>query len=413
MEAMASRGPPSTPAVWGWREGASGRLLGSAALTSTAVAVAVAVALLGGAWLVAWAAGGTSVAAPHWFYIPILFGAARFGIPGALATSISATILAGPLLSSDTDTGAVQPLSDWTTRGGFFVGLGFLMALCLYERRPIHESRLVALRVDRRLRRALVGGELRVAYQPIYDIRGDDCRIVGVEALVRWPGAPGACRSPAHLIQVAETTGRIHDLGDFVMRVAAAQASEWRTLMGAETFFVGVNVSARQLAAGDFVERLCACLRDTDVGFADLYLEITETAFLGDVPLGERQLRELHDLGCHLAVDDFGTGYSSLAYVHRYPIDVIKIDRYFVERVAMDTEAASIVETLVHLTHALGNWTIAEGVETPEQLEKLRMMGCDFAQGYLLARPGPAEQVSTLLEAQRSARRRTEDVTRS
>jgi len=403
---MAQRVDATEDSVGGWQQRASGRILGMTARARPVVAVAATLAMLGGSWLIAYNVGGENLVPPLWFFVAIIFAAVRFGALGALVTALAATVLAGPLLPADTATGAAQALDRWATRGVFFVAIGLFLALLLYEGRPLRASALATIRAQRSLRRALVAGELEVHYQPVFDIRGRREQIVGAEALVRWRHPTAGLIGPDHFIPVAERTELIHDLGEMVLREAARQVGRWSKLIGRERFVVGVNLSARQLADPDLVTRVRQCLDDTDVDPRRLSFEITETAFMRDTETSDEQLAGLRALGCGIAVDDFGTGYSSLAHVHRFPIDTIKIDRSFVERVVHDDSAASIVSTIIELTHTLGYQALAEGIETAEQFRILKSMGCDLAQGYLLAIPGPAAETTSALMAQAAEKRR-------
>jgi len=403
---MAQRLDTTGDLALSWQQCTSGRILGTTALTRPLVAVAATLAMLGGSWVIAYSVGGASVVPPLGFFVAIMFAGVRFRARGALVTALAAAVLAGPLLPADTATGAAQAFSDWATRGGFFVAIGLFLALFLYEGRPLRASELATIRAYRSLRRALAAGELEVHYQPVFDIRGRRERIVGAEALVRWRHPKAGLVGPDHFIPVAECTELIHDLGEMVLREAARQVGRWSELIGRERFVVGVNLSARQLADPDLVARVRQCLDETGVDPRQLGFEITETALMGDTETSHDRLVELRALGCGIMVDDFGTGYSSLAYIHRFPIDTIKIDRCFVERVVHDDGAASIVSTIIELTHTLGLQALAEGIETAEELRILKTMGCDLAQGYLLAMPGPAEETTSALMAQAAKKRR-------
>jgi EAL domain-containing protein (putative c-di-GMP-specific phosphodiesterase class I) len=403
---MAQRLDTTEDPAGGWQQRTSGRILGTVALTRPLVAVAVTLAMLGGSWLISYSVGGASVVPPLWFFVAIIFASVRFGALGALVTALASAVLAGPLLPADTATGAAQAFHHWAVRGGFFVAIGLFVALFLYEGRPLRASALATIREHRSLRRALAAGELEVHYQPVFDICGRRERIVGAEALVRWRHPRAGLVGPDRFIPVAERTELIHDLGEMVLREAARQVGRWSELIGRERFVVGVNLSARQLTDPDLVARVRQCLDDTHVDPRRLCFEITESAFMRDNEISADRLAELRALGCGIWVDDFGTGYSSLAHVHQFPIDTIKIDRSFVKHIVHDDRAASIVSTLIELTHTLGYQALAEGIETAEQLQILKTMGCDLAQGYLLAMPGPAEETTSALMAQAAKKRR-------
>ena len=402
---MAHHDDMTHPLGLGWQERATGRVLGVSAAISRPIGVAITAALLASSWAAAYALGGEDVVPPHWFYVPILFAGVRFGAFGALVTAIAAAVLAGPALPANTTTGAAQPLSDWAARGGFFIAIGQILSVFLYERRPARARRLDTLRTDRTLRRALAHDELTVHYQPVYEIRGRRQRLVGAEALLRWQHPRQGLLGPGRFIEIAEDTGRIHEIGDTVLRTVARQLHEWDRYTRHDQFVVGVNVSGVELDDPNLAERFRTCLDEADADPNRLGVEITETAFMTSADTAQTQLAGLRDLGIHIAVDDFGTGYSSLAYVHRFPIETIKIDGTFTARITHDDQAASIVSTVIELTHTLGYVALAEGVETDAQLKVLRAMGCDCAQGFYLARPGPAEAITALLTEQHARQR--------
>ena len=234
---------------------------------------------------------------------------------------------------------------------------------------------------ERALRAALDEGTLRVHYQPILDPRTRRC--VGVEALLRWPSPDGAFRCPD--IALAEETGLIHPIGDVVLDTALGQLAAWRRVSGRDHLglTVGVNLAAAQLRHPGIVEAVASALRRHDVPAGALCLEITESVLV--IEEARRHLEALHDLGVRFAIDDFGTGYSSLSYLQRLPVDVLKIDRDFVVPLMADPRAAAIAGSVVELGHALGLTVVAEGVETPAQLERLVELGCDLVQGFLFA----------------------------
>ncbi|MEX1172516.1 MAG: EAL domain-containing protein [Chloroflexota bacterium] len=263
---------------------------------------------------------------------------------------------------------------------------------------------LERLDLESDLRRALDHGELRVHYQPIVDLRTD--AVVGFEALVRWQHPTRGLVAPIAFIPMAEETGLIEPLGRWVLETACRQAGRWHASAArrsVEPPFVSVNLSARQFVAAELVADVASILARTKLDPAALELEITESVVMDQSEAGIRALRALRDLGVRLVLDDFGTGYSSLAYLKHLPLDTIKIDRTFVA--GLDQAAdRSIVDAVIGLAHGLGIGVVAEGIETPEQAERLRELGCDLGQGYLFARPLPAEQIATFL---RSSRRTT------
>jgi diguanylate cyclase (GGDEF)-like protein/PAS domain S-box-containing protein len=259
---------------------------------------------------------------------------------------------------------------------------------------------LLGLEAD--LRHGLRRGEVSVHFQPSFDIEQD--RIVGVEALVRWTSPTRGAVPPDRFVPLAESAGLIHELGEFVLRESVAQTARWVAddLLPPD-FVTWVNLSAVQLADERVAELVPRVLAEAGVSPSRLGLEVTETAIVeaASTPRARDRLRDLHGRGIGIALDDFGTGFSSLEHLRRFPIDVIKIDRSFIQGMEHDPKDSAIAANLVSLAHALGLDVVAEGIETSGQLELLRELGCDLAQGYLLARPTPAAVVTDLLVAQR------------
>jgi diguanylate cyclase (GGDEF)-like protein len=253
------------------------------------------------------------------------------------------------------------------------------------------------LQVEADLRRALEGeGRLWVAYQPYYRLPGR--RVAGVEALVRWEHPVRGNVPPGDFIPVAEESGLVIPLGARVLRAACTQVARWQRETGHHGLRLTVNVSARQMAAPDFVDTVQEILLDTGLHPDSLGLEITEGLLLEETPTTALTIELLQALGVRLLLDDFGTGYSSLRYLQRYPLDGLKVDRAFVMGLgeAGDGDGA-IVEAIVGMARALGMGVIPEGVETEGQLARLSAIGCDHAQGFLLSRPLPAEAIEDLL----------------
>ena len=253
------------------------------------------------------------------------------------------------------------------------------------------------------LRHGLRRGEVTVHFQPSVDMEHE--RIVGVEALVRWTSPTRGVVPPDRFVPLAESAGLIHELGEFVLRESVAQTARWvADDVLPPDFVTWVNLSAVQLADDRVAELVPGVLAGAGLDPHRLGLEVTETAIVeaASTPQARARLRDLHDRGIGIALDDFGTGFSSLEHLRRFPIDVIKIDRSFIEGVEHDPKDSAIAANLVSLAHALGLDVVAEGIETPGQLELLRELGCDLAQGYLLGRPAPADVVTGLLVAQRS-----------
>ncbi|MDF1486267.1 EAL domain-containing protein [Ramlibacter sp. H39-3-26] len=252
------------------------------------------------------------------------------------------------------------------------------------------------IEVETRLRRAVAAGQLVLYFQPQVDI-ASGC-IVGAEALVRWNDPDEGLIPPARFIPVAEATGVIGEIGDWVLVEACRQGQRWRD-EGLPPLTLAVNVSPRQFLLGDMVGRIAEVLEETGFPAQNLELEVTEGALMEREQDGLQALRRLRALGARIAIDDFGTGYSSLAYLKRFPLDVLKIDRSFITGLPDDADDVAISATIIAMGHSLGVEVLAEGVETPEQLAFLRGKGCDRFQGYLCSRPVPAGEFAALLRA--------------
>ena len=255
------------------------------------------------------------------------------------------------------------------------------------------------LELEHELRDAIERGELTLHYQPEIDLTTR--RVVGVEALVRWESPRRGLVSPGEFIPVAEATGLIMPLGEFVLGKACRQTAEWRReRLVPDSFVTWVNLSGRQLSAGGVSAVVRGALDEAGLPASFLGLEVTETAIVPEGPAGDRaraELQELHEQGVRIAIDDFGTGFSSLGQLRRFPIDVIKVDRSFVQGIEHDARDAAITANLVTLAHALGLVAIAEGIESNGQLASVRELGCDLAQGFLFARPVPAGEIAKVL----------------
>ena len=248
--------------------------------------------------------------------------------------------------------------------------------------------------LERALRHAAERGELRLHYQPEVDLRSG--RIVGLEALLRWQ-REDALVMPAEFIPVAEETGLIVPIGAWVLDEALRQARAWEQDERIDDApWTSVNLSVRQLADPEIMRRVADTLARHETDPSKLLLEVTESVILDDVEAGLTVLMQLKQLGTEIAIDDFGTGYASLSYLRRFPASALKIDRSFVAALH-DERTRAIVLAMIELAHALGLTAIAEGIETTEQLTALRELDCDLGQGYLFARPVPADEVEPLL----------------
>ncbi len=254
------------------------------------------------------------------------------------------------------------------------------------------------LRLEADLHRALERQELAVHFQPQFDCSSG--RLVGAEALVRWNRGGQGLVSPAEFIPLAEETGLIVPIGNWVLAEACRVARSWQQPRE-RPLHVAVNLSPRQLEAGDVVEQVAQALSASGLPDALLELEITESAVVRDTQQATRVLQRLRSLGVQVAIDDFGIGYSSLAYLQELPVDKLKIDRAFIARLQDAHSDGRLVRALIAMAQSLKVATVAEGVETTYQLDFLRACGCDIAQGYLLGRPMPAERFAELVQAQR------------
>jgi diguanylate cyclase (GGDEF)-like protein len=249
------------------------------------------------------------------------------------------------------------------------------------------------LEMERSLRGAIGAGELRIHYQPIVSFEGWE--VIAAEALVRWEHPERGMISPAEFVPLAEESGLILPLGRWVLHESCRQLAHWRA-DGRPNLRVTVNLSARQFADPALIDVVAEALARAELPADALWLEITESVLMEEVEATADTLYALKRLGVHLAVDDFGTGYSSLSYLKRFPVDSLKIDRSFIDGLGTDPEDGAIVLAIVSLAQALRLGVVAEGVEHFHQLEALHRLGCDAVQGFLLARPAPADGLPRL-----------------
>jgi diguanylate cyclase (GGDEF)-like protein/PAS domain S-box-containing protein len=262
----------------------------------------------------------------------------------------------------------------------------------------MREEALTRLDTEVELRRALGAGDLLLHYQPVVDLGTGT--VVGAEALLRWQHRTRGLVMPDEIIPIAEETGLIVPVGEWVLEQACRQLVDWHALESrAVPLTMAVNLSGVQMARADFVERVEGILERTGVDRASLSLEITETVLMRDAEQALGVLRALKGLGVGISVDDFGTGYSSLTYLKRFPVDVLKVDRSFVDGLGSDPDDLAIVQATVALAASLGMATVAEGIETATHLAVLQQLGCNRGQGYLFRRPGPVEDLTSFLQA--------------
>jgi EAL domain-containing protein (putative c-di-GMP-specific phosphodiesterase class I) len=248
--------------------------------------------------------------------------------------------------------------------------------------------------IERNLRHALEMGQLEVHYQPQVELING--RIVGVEALLRWNCPELGTVPPERFIPLAEETGLIVAIGEWVLRTCCLQNKAWQEA-GLTPLTIAVNLSARQLQKKDLSADISAILQETGLKPHFLELELVESMVMKDVESSMGIMKDLKGLGLQLAMDDFGTGYSSLSYLKRFPFDKLKIDLSFVRDIMTDPESAAIVRAIIAMAHNLGLRTVAEGVETEDQLKYLRLHGCDEIQGYYISRPVSGPEFEVLL----------------
>ncbi len=245
------------------------------------------------------------------------------------------------------------------------------------------------LELEQRLHEALAREELTIAYQPQYDT--NSLALIGVEALVRWPQSYGPPIPPSVFIPVAEECGLAGPLGEWVLQRACRDALPWGDIK------LSVNLSAKQLSDAELTVKIGTTLTETGFPAERLELEITETSLVNDLATAQKVLQDLSTIGITIAIDDFGTGYCSINYLKQYPIRRLKIDRSFVGGVADNKQDRKLLEAIIQMSRAFGIQTVAEGVETDQQLSFLRDHGCQSIQGFLLSRPVPPEEIVTLL----------------
>ncbi len=260
----------------------------------------------------------------------------------------------------------------------------------------MHANAMARLSREVALRKALQRGELALHYQPLFD--ADDGSLLGAEALARWYSHEFGLIPPAEFIPLAEETGLIVPIGEWVLREACEQAVRWRARAG-DHFYMSVNLSVRQLAVADLASTIDQILAETGLPPEALLLEITETVAMSNPDANLRLLQELKEMGIRLALDDFGTGNSSLGYLKRFPIDVVKLDQSFVRDVAINQQDAAVARATIGLAGSLGINVVAEGVETEAQLKWLHAERCRSIQGYFFSHPLPADEYELLIDS--------------
>jgi len=245
---------------------------------------------------------------------------------------------------------------------------------------------------------AVQANQFRLHYQPIVSLTTGT--LAGFEALIRWFHPEHGLISPLSFIPVAEETGLIVPIGQWVMQEACRQMAAWNELTEGDTsIYMSVNLSAKQFVEEDISAQIESAVAESGISPLQLKLEITETAVLENQDSAAEMLRRIKSSGVRVSLDDFGTGYSSFSYLHRLPYDTLKVDRSFVSRLGEGDDSTSIVHAIISLAHNLRMDVVAEGVETVGQAEKLRTMACEYAQGYYFAKPMPAEEAGALIQA--------------
>ncbi len=266
----------------------------------------------------------------------------------------------------------------------------------------MHDAVVARLSLEAELRRAIEHEEFVVYYQPI--VRLETGEVIGAEALVRWQHPTRGLVPPMEFIPLAEETGLIVPLGGWILRQACRQLAEWQKLRGGgEPFVMNVNLSSRQLLREDIAEEVAAAVDDSGIRASWLVLEVTETVLMADPVTAATALGHIRDLGVRVALDDFGSGYSSLSHLRRFPIDIVKIDKSFVDDVARDGVESAIARGIIELGRAMNIQTVAEGIEVDEQAETLRALGCELGQGFFFARPMESSAWAGLLGSDLSA----------
>jgi diguanylate cyclase (GGDEF)-like protein len=259
----------------------------------------------------------------------------------------------------------------------------------------MHARAVTRLQLESDLRQAVEQKQFAVYYQPIMSL--ETGRLAGFEALVRWNHPRHGVVAPADFIPAAEETGLIVPIGQWVLEEACKKVREWQVSSpGHRNLSLSVNLAARQISQPDLTDRIKSALEESKLHPHSLKLELTESVVMENAEAAAQTFKQLRSLGVQLSIDDFGTGYSSLSYLHRFPLNYLKIDRSFVMRMTRDNDNA-IVKTISTLAHNLGMEVIAEGIETEEQYQQLKNLGCEFGQGYLFSRPVDAEGALNLL----------------
>jgi EAL domain-containing protein (putative c-di-GMP-specific phosphodiesterase class I) len=252
------------------------------------------------------------------------------------------------------------------------------------------------LEMEQELRAALENREFQLYYQPIISLKSN--RAVGVEALIRWNHPTRGLLLPGEFLPIAEESGLILPIGEWVLHEACAQLRRWQnTYPWLQNISINVNISNRQFSQPNFVEDVIQAIRVNGLKAESLRLEITENVLISNYGAANQVFTKLRDLGIHLQIDDFGSGYSALGYLQHFPISTIKIDKSFIDNMGKGRKGIALIRAIVSMTRELGMETIAEGIETSEQLNELKSLFCDFGQGFFLSKPLDKESAEKIL----------------
>jgi EAL domain-containing protein (putative c-di-GMP-specific phosphodiesterase class I) len=265
--------------------------------------------------------------------------------------------------------------------------------------KEMYEQNLKTIQLDNDLRYALERQEFELYYQPIVHLSSE--KLAGFEALIRWHHPERGLVPPIEFIPIAEETGAIIAIGDWVLNQACQQISIWQSqFLEAKSLKMSINLTCQQIREKNLVEKLDRVLAATGIDGSTIRLEITESSMMDQGEETIAKLEELRARNIQLSIDDFGQGYSSLSYLHRFPVNTLKIDRTFVELMSSGGQNLEIIRTIILLAHTLNMSVVAEGVETHEQMSMLRQLGCEYAQGYFFSRPIIAADAEQVIKSQ-------------
>lgn len=374
------------------------RAIARSAEGAMATTMAAIFATLAASWAISYWSGGSKTVGPQLFYAPILIAATRFGHVGALWVGVIAGVLCGPFLPFDVEQGLDQSLENWVIRLLFFVVIGQVVAALHQRSLPVVQERIAHRHFRQRLVAGIQAGEIQAVFQPIVDLGSG--RIVGVESLARWVTREGEVIQPCDFIPQAEAAGVICSIDLEILRIASTELRGWidAGIVDGDAFFATVNFSSEDFDDEDLPHHVKSIIVEAGVDPSMIVVEVTESALVNDLQHAASGMLRLKGVGVSLALDDFGVGQSSIAALHRYPVDVVKLDRTFLDRQAL--ERPEVLEAVVHLADGFSQQlVIAEGIESVDHLRKVRAAGCQHGQGYLFDRPLSIDQISRALDA--------------